>query len=226
MADPTQPPQGYGSAERARLYDTFNQEFSLVSTSEMDAYRDAVYAPDDEDYSPADSYGTDDYSDQSPAPLTDIPTSSTNVKRPRTVAAGYDPSRNGGTLTVMFRDGELYNYYQVSWDEWIEFHSSISKGRPYLNSLYLSKPRGPADTSGISADFLSQIQRTARVAQVRYQSSRRSTSSTTGQQMVGTAKYKVAKSPFSSKVTRGVNPSRGGRNPATAHSPRKPRKTQ
>jgi len=37
-----------------------------------------------------------------PAPLTVLPTSTTNYQRPRTVAAGYDPKRE--TLTVVFRD--------------------------------------------------------------------------------------------------------------------------
>ena len=44
-----------------------------------------------------------DEDQESPAALTDIPTSSTNVRRPRTVAAGYDEERE--VLTVMFRDG-------------------------------------------------------------------------------------------------------------------------
>lgn len=86
----------------------------------------------------------------------DIPTSSTDYSRPRTVAAGYSPNLerpNDGVMTVVFRDGTFYNYYQVSPTEWQAFHASYSKGRPWLNpknskqasdGLFMSKPRGPA----------------------------------------------------------------------------------
>lgn len=125
---------------------------------------------------------------QAPARLTDIPTSSTNSSRPRTVAAGYDKNRK--VMTVMFRDGTLYNYYDVSEDEWLSFHNSLSKGRPHLNrgfpnaknpnaqrtdGLFLSKMRGAADTSGLDEDSVSEYWRAARTAQTRYKSTRRRT---------------------------------------------------
>lgn len=88
----------------------------------------------------------------------DIPTSSTDYSRPRTVAAAYTPNAqnpNKGVMTVIFRDGVIYNYYEVSPSEWLAFHSSFSKGAPWLNKgfkdgkqqmdgLFIGKPRGPA----------------------------------------------------------------------------------
>lgn len=54
-------------------------------------------------------------------------TSTTNYKRPRTVAAGYDPITR--TMTVVFRDNQWWNYYDVPEDMWREFEMAESKGR-------------------------------------------------------------------------------------------------
>jgi hypothetical protein len=90
----------------------------------------------------------------------DVPTSSTNYSRPRTVAAGYSANAedpNKGVMTVVFRDGTFYNYYEVSPTEWEAFHASYSKGRPWLNranknqagdGLFVGKPRGDAGDMG------------------------------------------------------------------------------
>jgi hypothetical protein len=108
----------------------------------------------------------------------DVPTSSTNYKRPRTVAAGYTPNPNdpdNGTMTVVFRDGTFYNYYQVSPTEWEAFHASYSKGKPWLNlknsqqasdGLFIGKPRGIAtDKSEIDPHIREQLYRVARTQQ-------------------------------------------------------------
>lgn len=73
------------------------------------------------------------------APITLVPTSTTNPKRPRTVAAGYMPSTK--TLSTIFRDGTLYNYYEVSSLEWANFKRARSKGR-FILSYLDQKPRG------------------------------------------------------------------------------------
>ena len=83
-----------------------------------------------------------------PAPITLVPTSSSDTKRPRTVAAGYDKERQ--VLTVVFRDGTWYNYYEVNLSEWNSFKSMVSKGR-YIYSVLDYMPRGDADMSGLSA---------------------------------------------------------------------------
>lgn len=113
--------------------------------------------------------------------ITDIHTSSTNYSRPRTVAAGYDESKM--TMTVVFRDGTFYNYYEVSPQEWAAFYASYSKGSPWLNrgfakgkngkpprqtqdGLFVRKPRGYADVSQIDPRVLEQLYRVARANQI------------------------------------------------------------
>lgn len=126
----------------------------------------------------------------SPAQLTQVPTSSSNASRPRTVAAGWhmevgahsrpDKERKG-RLTVMFRDGTLYNYYDVSYDEWIKFKGSLSKG-PMLNRAnknqsadgeLLRHPHGPADISDVPEQMQSVYWRVSREAQLRYKTTNR-----------------------------------------------------
>lgn len=188
---------------------------------------------------------------QGPAMLTDIPTSSTNSQRPRTVAAGYQPyfrSRAGdtvksefgqplGKMTVMFRDGTLYNYYDVSPGEWQTFSASISKGAPWLNKgfpngkqkvdgLFIGKPQGPADMTQVPESVRKSIYKVARVAQVRFASARpvsvRMTTAEgnayrkTFQKPITRAGAKRAQLSPRSKLSKGLgsNPSRNaGRNP-------------
>ena len=123
---------------------------------------------------------------QTVAGLTDIPTSTTNYARPRTVAAGWAPVRDPegniqnhlvGTLTVVFRDGTLWNYYEVPRSVWIKFHNSISKGRSFLNPANRSNPNrgtllayanGPADVSSIDESIRQAVYTAARVKQIYY----------------------------------------------------------
>jgi hypothetical protein len=106
-----------------------------------------------------------DMEDESPAELTVVPTSTINPERPRTVAAGYDKQEQ--KITVVFRDGTYYNYYQVSPSEWQAFKARVSKGR-YIYSYLDSKPRGPADIAGISATARRAFYKIARSSQVHY----------------------------------------------------------
>ena len=91
--------------------------------------------------------GPQNEEDSSPAPLSLVPTSTTNPQRPRTVAAGYDEDEE--KLTVMFRDGTLYNYYEVDPNEWATFKANRSKGAIIYQMLDF-KPRGYADESSMS----------------------------------------------------------------------------
>lgn len=157
-------------------------------------------------------YGTqDEVEDQSSAPTFveyDIPTSSTNYSRPRTVAAGYDPESN--TLTVVFRDGTVYNYYGVTPSEWMAFYSSYSKGRHWLNpknskqsyeGMFLSKDRGDADISKLDPRILEAVYRVARTAQIL---------------RTKKVRTKFESRPITAKVGKnykGQNPYKGGQNP-------------
>jgi hypothetical protein len=96
------------------------------------------------------------------APLTLVPTSSTNPKRPRTVAAGYDKVR--GVITVVFRDGTFYNYYEVTSSEWQDFKKRVSKGQ-YIYRYLDFKPRGPANVRSIPAGVRKEFYRYARISQ-------------------------------------------------------------
>lgn len=97
------------------------------------------------------------------AQLTVVPTSSSNTKRPRTVAAGYDSERQ--VLTVVFRDGSWYNYYEVTKLEWSGFKAIVSKGK-YIYSILDFKPRGPATVSGMSAQHRKTLYGLARAGQI------------------------------------------------------------
>lgn len=142
------------------------------------------------------------------AVLSDVPTSSTDYGRPRTVAAGYDASRQ--TMTVVFRDGTFYNYYEVTPGEWSAFSSSFSKGKPWLNrgfkggkqefdGLFIGKPRGEADVSTIDPVVREQLYRVSRTQQLR----QKPLQSTFNPGKVAGYQAKL-----------GRNPSRGGTNPA------------
>lgn len=84
--------------------------------------------------------------DEEPAPITLTPTSTTNPDRPRTVAAGYDSKQK--KLTVIFRDGTYYNYFDVDYETWRSFKRVRSKGRFILQYLD-GHSRGIADVSTI-----------------------------------------------------------------------------
>lgn len=145
------------------------------------------------------------------AVLTDVPTSSTNYGRPRTVAAGYDAARR--TMTVVFRDGTFYNYYDVTPGEWSSFSSSFSKGKPWLNrgfkggkqefdGIFIGKPRGEADVSTIDPVVREQLYRVARTQQIRQKPLQ---SAFTPGKVAG----------WQARTPRpGKNPSLGGTNPA------------
>ena len=102
--------------------------------------------PNDQDNA-VDELGEDPYGQRigSAAPFTEVPTKTTNPNRPRTTAAGYDPVTR--TLTVAFRDGTYWNYYEVTPLEAANFRRANSKGR--FIRLYLDhKPYGPPTDGG------------------------------------------------------------------------------
>ena len=62
--------------------------------------------------------------------ITVAPTRTSNPGRPRTLAAGYNYETD--TLRVVFREGAVYDYFDVSTAEWTQFKRSASPGR-FLN---------------------------------------------------------------------------------------------
>lgn len=98
-----------------------------------------------------------------PAPLSIVPTSTSNPERPRTVAAGYDDTRQ--VLTVVFRDGTFYNYYEVDRPTWDGFKISHSKG-PFIETFLDGKPRGTANMKKTAVASREQLYRVARTGQL------------------------------------------------------------
>lgn len=224
--------RGYDPYEEAALKAVFKSTFGRQFDDVSDVTQ-TWKAP--EDWSEDGNYtatvipGQDDTdsSDYGPAPLTDKPTSSSNADRPRTLAAGYQPDpgqtnvpyeNRVGKLTVMFRDGTLYNFYEVTPEEWQKFRGQVSKG-PMLNRVpvpgfLLSKPHGPADLTNVSASTQEMIRQLARQAQINYRYSGNK------------SKYKGSITPTAAKRAsratglaprsrgKGTNPSKNaGRNP-------------
>jgi hypothetical protein len=159
----------------------------------------------------------------------EIPTSSSYTSRPRTVAAAYKPdfSANQGTLTVVFRDGTYYNYYDVRDTEWELFKGNLSKG-PMLNpatknnpvpGFLMAKPRGEADVTNVDADVMEMLHRTAQVSQLR-EPNRRHRDYTRRM----SARMTPAKAPTATPATSlGRNSTVKGSNTATqGRRPRKP----
>ena len=94
-------------------------------------------------------------------------TTSSNPKRPRTLKAGYDFKTE--TMTVVFRDGTWWNYYDVPHHMWEGFVLAESKGR-YLASSGLDQwPRmGEADPGSMSRDRRLQLNDTKEFANYMY----------------------------------------------------------
>jgi hypothetical protein len=101
-----------------------------------------------------------------PAALTVRPTSTTNPRRPRTVAAGYDRDRR--TLTVVFRDGTFYNYYDVNDATWQAFKAAQSKGQ-FIKKYLDGHPRGYASMTYLSQKAQELLYRVSRTNQILYQ---------------------------------------------------------
>lgn len=169
---PTATPEQKQAAERK--YQRAVDQAALLGLTAQEL-ADYYYDPKSFEYYESDSYGgTGEIRDVGSAVLTDIPTSSTNAKRPRTVAAGYDEETQ--TVTVIFRDGTAWNYYGVPEAAWLKFSQSITKGQ-FLNNAATNRGRGPgdlltydghgpADISALSPKAQQELYRMARAGQV------------------------------------------------------------
>ena len=95
------------------------------------------------------------------ANLTLVPTETSNPDEPRTLGAGYD--ENYFILTVQFRDGTLYNYYDVPPKIWYAFRMSPSKGI-YMQQELDAWPR-KGKVQGHSTGYYARKAKTARKQQ-------------------------------------------------------------
>jgi hypothetical protein len=167
----------------------------------------------------------------------DIPTSTTNARRPRTVAAGYarrrypngkdgKPGEEYGILTVVFRDGTIWNYDNdgakggVTEGQWLNFRASVSKGRPWINEKKFGEGR-EADAAFIDPQIKAKIYEVAREYQLqnasvrKYRAPDQSKKTKARVQRVGKMSAKRAQTQFRGPVPKkgGTNPSTGGKNP-------------
>ena len=83
-------------------------------------------------------------------------TSTTDPEKPRTLSAGYDEENY--ILTVQFRDGTLYNYYDVPPQMWNEFEAAESKGR-FLEGSGLNNWHNKGPAGGNAAWFAARARR-------------------------------------------------------------------
>jgi hypothetical protein len=131
----------------------------------------------------------------------------------------------------MFRDGTLYNYYDVSYAEWLKFKGTLSKG-PMLNrsrtgsdGFLLSHPHGPADLTDVPKEMQDLLARVSRDAQLRYATTNRARAGykAPDRRRKGPAKEAAqAYVPLSAARKSGYNPnSKKAKNPATANRQKK-----
>lgn len=97
------------------------------------------------------------------APITYMPTSTTNPERPRTIAAGWDGRRK--VLTTVFRDGTFYNYYEVDSGTWSNFVRARSKG-VFIYTYLDGHIRGAAEVDSVPLEHREILARLSRTAQV------------------------------------------------------------
>jgi hypothetical protein len=220
------------------IYPTNSRVKNIEDINPMRSYRESLEGEDGEKYLDLDSpkYLKALEDPSAPADIfsglndsfIDIPTSSTNVRRPRTVAAGYAPDRLGngkGVLTVVFRDGTVWNYFGkgdsgVTLGEWLNFKNSISKGKPWINEKVFGYG-APADVSFIDPQVRAKVYQVAREYQLqsasvrRYRAPDQSKRTKARVQRVGKTAVKQAQAQFrgTNRKKSGTNPSTGGKNP-------------
>ncbi|CAB4123713.1 KTSC domain containing protein [uncultured Caudovirales phage] len=209
-----------GEVSGTSKYDINTQNFGYDITS--GTYYEGMHVNGTNPLTPrytnlADQYGANvqDRMD-APAAMSVLPTSTSNLQRPRTVAAGWEPypgETKVGKLSVVFRDGTYYNYYDVTDTEWERFKAAPSKG-PMLNpnpvpGFLMYKNRGEATLDFMSQQAQELQYRTASASQQLY---RTETEARQGIRPL---------SPGRPKKAAGVNPTKGGKNTATANRQRR-----
>jgi hypothetical protein len=219
--------RGNDSEEEARLKAILEQSGSQrnVASSVYPFVQNPVQQDPNKFYAPQNLYYYgDEYDDDemfegespnAPADLTDVPTSTTNVSRPRTVAAGYDSNRR--VLTVVFRDGTIWNYNGVTEGEWLNFKASISKGRPWINNQMFGRGE-PADVSALDPQVNAALYTAARTAQLNYQTKRKYRGPSGKANVARLGKTGAVKA---QRELRKRTPKKGGSNPSSGGKPPK-----
>jgi hypothetical protein len=140
-----------GTTEQGRTTNLIDQYIDPRQYMGANAY--GVEGDDPELHKPASFGGTDV---QAPAPTS-------SIDRPRTVAAAYEKDRQ--VLTIVFGTGVIYNYYQVTEDEWDTYYGLPSKWQ-YIRDFLDSKPRGYANTTDLPPALRMYSYRATRASQI------------------------------------------------------------
>lgn len=150
-----------------KVFDPYSGQESLVPRETRNLYdKEGNLVNENIDYAnpPVDFTSLPSAFSKIPTNTTAYDANSTKPGQPRTVAAVYDPIEK--RLTVMFLDSTLYNYEEVTMEEWNTFKDHRSPGY-YIYYTLNDKPRGRADYIDLDEDDLARAQMLAATAQRR-----------------------------------------------------------
>lgn len=163
---PLGPPLSDGGPRQMELPLNLSRQMQLPLFDMPQSIESVPTAPESADFEAISIFDDPDANEvgQYPARLTEVPTSTTNPARPRTVAAGYN--HRSQTLTVVFRDGTWWNYYHVSAMIWKNFKNAYSKGwYLYASGLDRWATMGPTNSGFLTDADQTTLTMHARAAQ-------------------------------------------------------------
>lgn len=153
------PEELYSVMQSTQKQNNFDRQLQRY-LDDPDNYEDPREYPEEDYYDDPAQVRTpqEDIDKQTKARFSLSSTSTTNPEKPRTLSAGYDEEKY--ILTVQFRDGSLWNYYDVPPEMWNEFRSVDSKGR-YLEGSGLNNWHNMGPAGGNAAWFATRAKRAA-----------------------------------------------------------------
>lgn len=156
VVEPSELYKAMDNSPKSKSFDRSLQQY----LQDPDNYEDPRDYPEEDYYeSPTQVQTPQEAVDsQTKARLSLSSTGTTNPEKPRTLSAGYDEENY--ILTVQFRDGSLWNYYDVPPEMWNEFSSAESKGR-YLEGSGLNTWHNMGPAGGNASWFAARARRSA-----------------------------------------------------------------
>ena len=154
VVDPSELYKAMNGSPKSAAFDRSLQQY----IQDPDNYENPREYPEEDYYDEPEQVQTpqSDIDNQTKARFSLSSTATTNPERPRTLSAGYDEEKF--ILTVQFRDGSLWNYYDVPPEMWNEFRSAESKGR-YLEGSGLNHWHSMGPAEGNASWFAARAKR-------------------------------------------------------------------
>lgn len=151
--------QKYSIKREKQRTKNFDRNLQLY-LNDPDNYEDPRDYPEEDYYDEPERVQTpqDAIDKKTKARLSLSSTSTTDPEKPRTLSAGYDEENY--ILTIQFRDGSLWNYYDVPPEMWNEFNSAESKGR-FLEGSGLNNWHSMGPAGGNASWFAKRAARSA-----------------------------------------------------------------